>query len=498
MCNRAMVSTKAMQLLGNTIRGLDMANWRIVLNAVCLPVLAYGLQLWFKPRGSNKLIKMLQVVHKKMVHMVAGAFRTAPCEALCHLTRMLPMKQYAEKLTYTSALRLYRLPRASQLLRRLGPNWHTPGHRDLPLVVPPNLPKCGRVKQCPTVLDALAQRILAMGPKVDLTVIAPREVPNWAAQTSHWGVTNPAERKEWVQSLYEIRLTLSTEVVFTSAKVTERDMGDLTMVGGAALVSCHGVEEPKSLKRMVGSEVTQFGVGVCALAMAGESLAERYGQGTAPPPIIYIFGADNSVLQAIRNLRSLKAHSYCIRFHKALTTFFLTHRDVRLILAWSPKNKDLFPDHLATELAAEAVMEFPPSGMDSVQSAAYQKDRAQCCAFTQWEEEYHTNHMLEAAKSNWLGVDVCPPRFAYSHAIITAPSITHHPLWRECTTRVPFTPGSKKKVFKYRRWTTATALQLAVDHTFTGSYTKQFHLSDHPELLTCKCRAKLRDPRPHP
>ena len=193
MCNRAMASAKAMQLLGNTIRGLDMANWRIVLNAVCLPVLAYGLQLWFNPSGSSKLINMLQVVHNKMVCMVAGAFRTAPCEALCHLTRMLPMKQYTEKLTYTSVLRLYRLPRASQLLRQLGPNWHSPGHGDLPLVVPQNRPKRGRGKQRPTVLEALALQVPTQGPKVDLTVLAPWEVPNWAAQTLHWGVTNPAE-----------------------------------------------------------------------------------------------------------------------------------------------------------------------------------------------------------------------------------------------------------------------------------------------------------------
>ena len=74
----------------------------------------------------------------------------------------------------------------------------------------------------------------------------------------------------------------------------EWDVGDLSMAGGTALVSCRGGEEPKSLKRTVGLEVTQFDVGVCALAMAGESLAERYIVGTAPPPVIYIFGADNS------------------------------------------------------------------------------------------------------------------------------------------------------------------------------------------------------------
>ena len=132
--------------------------------------------------------------------------------------------------------------------------------------------------------------------------------------------------------------------------------------------------------------------------------------------------------------------------------------------------------------------------MDSVQSAAYQKDCARCRAFTQWEEEYHTNHMLEVAKSIWLGVDVCPPCFAYSHALITAPSVTHHPLWRESTIRVPSTLGSKKKVFKYRRQITATALQLAVDHAFTGSYARRFRPSDPPESLTCKCGANLQDP----
>jgi hypothetical protein len=70
-----------------------------------------------------------------MVKVVSGSFHTAPREALLQLTRMLPMWHFVEKLTYTSALRLYRLPRASQLLRRLGPDWHVPGHGDFPPVV---------------------------------------------------------------------------------------------------------------------------------------------------------------------------------------------------------------------------------------------------------------------------------------------------------------------------------------------------------------------------
>jgi hypothetical protein len=104
MCNQARVSIKALQVLGNSIRGLSMANWRLVLNAVCLPVLAYSSQIWFLSGGSKGLVNMLQRVQNDMVKQVMGAFRTAPREALLHFTRMVPMRHYLEKLTYMSAL----------------------------------------------------------------------------------------------------------------------------------------------------------------------------------------------------------------------------------------------------------------------------------------------------------------------------------------------------------------------------------------------------------
>ena len=161
------------------------------------------------------------------------------------------MEQYIEKLTHTSALRLYRLPRMSQLLRRLGPDWYSPRPGDNAPVVPENMPSRGKSKQRPTVLEALARRVPSHGPKVDWTVIAPWEIPNWAAQTSHWGVTNPAARVEWVQSLVDIGLHAGVEVVFTAAKVTGRDlegMGELIPVGGASVVSQRGGDEPRTWK----------------------------------------------------------------------------------------------------------------------------------------------------------------------------------------------------------------------------------------------------------
>ena len=169
------------------------------------------------------------------------------------------MEQYVEKLTHTSALRFYRLPRVSQLLRRLGPDWYSPRPGDNNLVVPENIPSRGKSKQRPTVLEALALRVPSHGPKVNWTVIAPCEIPVWAAQTSHWGVTNPAARVEWVQSLIDIGLHLGVEVFFTAAKVTGRDLegtGELIPVGGASVVSQQGSEEPRTWKWTMGSEAT--------------------------------------------------------------------------------------------------------------------------------------------------------------------------------------------------------------------------------------------------
>ena len=142
---------KALQVLSNSIHSLSMANWRLMLNAVCLPVMSYGCQLWYLTTGAKGLIQMLQHVQNEMVRMVRGSFCMALQEALLHITQMLPMWHYIEKLTHTSALQVYRLPQASQLLQHLGPDWYVPGHGDFPSVVTHPSIMHGWQNQCSTV-----------------------------------------------------------------------------------------------------------------------------------------------------------------------------------------------------------------------------------------------------------------------------------------------------------------------------------------------------------
>ena len=276
--------------------------------------------------------------------------------------------------------------------------------------------------------------------------------------------------------------------------LTLEGTGELIPVGGASVVSQRGSKEPKTWKWTMGSEAMQFDVNVFMLAKAVEVLASTYGEGTAPPRVIYFFSTDNSALQAIHNPCSVKAHTHCIWFHKALTTFSLLHRDIRLILAWSPKNDDLRSDLLSCTLVAEASQEFPPDGMDSVQSAAYQKGRAKVRAFEQWECQYRHNCMQEEFCTTWLVMVMAPPWFVYQHAISEPSSINHHPLWKEATSLTKKVVGQRRKP-KYTRRTTSTALQLAVDHTFTGSYACCFRKADPPETHSCVCGPVLRVPK---
>ena len=58
MCNQAWATLKALQLLGNSVRGLDQARWRLAYNVICLPVLTYGFQLWYRGKQVT-LVKKL-------------------------------------------------------------------------------------------------------------------------------------------------------------------------------------------------------------------------------------------------------------------------------------------------------------------------------------------------------------------------------------------------------------------------------------------------------
>ena len=182
-----------------------------------------------------------------------------------------------------------------------------------------------------------------------------------------------------------------------------------------------------------------------------------------------------------------------LRFHQALTTFYLTHADMALFLVWAPTDDYLDGYKLASHIASEAAYSDPPNGLDRIQSAAYQKDRVRRLVFQKWEREYYLDRTIEVFRECWCDT---PPSAAYSYTITTHPSETHHPLWKEASkTKVEEDKlGRKITLPLYHRRTTSATFQLAVDHAFTSTYAKCFCPSDPPESLLCMCGNVLRSP----
>jgi hypothetical protein len=81
---------KSLQLLGNSVQGLDHGSWHLAYNAIYIPALTYGVLIWF--RGQKKHIKTLQAIQNTAVCIIAGAFRSTPLEPLHQLTSIPPIQ----------------------------------------------------------------------------------------------------------------------------------------------------------------------------------------------------------------------------------------------------------------------------------------------------------------------------------------------------------------------------------------------------------------------
>ncbi|KAH9169233.1 hypothetical protein EDB89DRAFT_2073183 [Lactarius sanguifluus] len=378
---------------------------------------------------------------------------------------MLPMGIFLEKLTQTSALRLYRLPPDSQLLRRLGPAWYA-GQGDLPLVV-----------TSPAASD---------GPRVDLTAVAPWEVPNWAGQLSYMGTGSPHTRKDWTRDLIRHAEGLSIGISFVHGCVSAAGRDDERTVGAAAATFSVAGQALTGLDWTLGTEALQFDAEVFGIAKTVEALAMYYTEEVAPPDAYYIFSSSSSALQAARNPRNRSAQKHALMFHQSLTTLSLRHANVRFYLVWTPVDENLEGQQVARHRAVEACKRDPPQGLDRVQSAAFQKDRARRRAFQQWNDKWLGDTLIPEFNRRVLGEAAVSH---HHHYLITAPPAhdKHHPLWTAATDMEHDANGKKTKTLKFTRRTTSTALQVATDHAFTGTYARRFRPSYPPESTSCPC-----------
>jgi len=116
MAVRAQSSFRGL-LLGNSVRGIDFHNWRLVFHAITLPVLLYGLPIW-SHRASKSLVHILQVAQNVAIRKISGTFRTTPVEPLHNMLAIPPIKYTIAKYCKAFTACLSKLP-PTALLRTL-------------------------------------------------------------------------------------------------------------------------------------------------------------------------------------------------------------------------------------------------------------------------------------------------------------------------------------------------------------------------------------------
>jgi len=146
MANRARSTIRALNILGNSVRGLDYANWRRLFHALILPILTYGFPLYSTQPGTKGVMKILQTAQNDAVRKMSGCFKTTPISPLHYLMAIPPISLTINKLTSVFTLRIQRLPPFT-LIRTIttfnpAADWHLTLHPETALtrLLPPSFP----------------------------------------------------------------------------------------------------------------------------------------------------------------------------------------------------------------------------------------------------------------------------------------------------------------------------------------------------------------------
>jgi hypothetical protein len=156
------------------------------------------------------------------------------------------------------------------------------------------------------------------------------------------------------------------------------------------------------------------------------------------------------------SIRGQNPPKNAVRFHFSLTSFITTHPSSCFILEWTPLDYSLEQQMRAFALAKETCQLDPPGGLDQCQARS--------------PPASHTANILTCPTGRQQ-----PPSLASGHG-------------QEKDDR-----EQKVKKFTYSRRTTSTALQMGVDHTFTGTYSSWFRPGVPLETWARPC-----DPTHHP
>ena len=99
-----------MKLLGNSSRGINPLQKRLLYRCCALLIALYGFQLWFYNRALMSYhMKALNKMQRRAAIWILGAFKTLPLEGIEALASLISVKSHLQKITKRSQIRPFKL-----------------------------------------------------------------------------------------------------------------------------------------------------------------------------------------------------------------------------------------------------------------------------------------------------------------------------------------------------------------------------------------------------
>ena len=415
MANRTRASLRAVKVLGNSIQGLNLADWRLLYHVIALPTLSYGSQLWWAAPKKQTLINILRTAQNVGLRLITGAFHTTLVEPLHALARVLPIHVYLEKLASNSALCLLHLPSWALPLQLLGHPWHTPSPSDFKPPVPKHRTCCSVNR---SALTCLAARLDPALPRFDPHLITSWTDFPWANRVSIMPSAKAGPQCRWTSDLLTTYEDGRAAITLLAAHIAT-DQSDGLLIGGAAATHFRPGGSDHLSHWTLGTGVLPFDA-----LTRGATLATQFALSTDflldpyydDPGITmwYLIFPDEGAMQAMLMPRSPSAARASVPFLWHLDHFLTKQPTFQIKICWGPPDCDSPWISEVCKLAGQASHGGTRGLIPHVPSEAHYRQSTSEIAMSQWQ-------------AHWKSLR--PSRhYPVTQAVLT-PQATPYPLW---------------------------------------------------------------------
>jgi ribonuclease HI len=450
LATRAKSVLGGMQMLANTVRGLDVCHARTLVIACIMPILTYGSALWIHGRNARTHCKTLQVVQNTACRWITGSFRTAPTAALEHIAAIPPIAFRIKRACANYASKLRHLPAKAPVVTRLPPTFDT------------SRPEVAH----PTPLSPINALANYTHPNAEFRtpyLILPWEglkhLSDQIEITKSNGASSKEERKAYArgisQRLWEQEEDPHAITLFADGSSFVKNGSRKTGWGWVSYTQ--GMEVSRG-GGALGPRATIYDAEAWALLLGLRHVlpyATRRGL-----KVVHILVDNAGLLQALLSRDPIGAPAPVDLITRCLIDFLKAHPEASLELTWVPAHQHIFGNERADRIAKAAAIRTPTPFFNRTTDYIKYKARKKLCKdWSQHWQQFRRTH----------------PNAAASDHIRFPPRIKLHPFHKN--------PKCGRKLH-------AQLIRAITGHGRHGAYLFKIGSADTPG---CHCGAPIQD-----